>query len=1032
MSHLQRPSLGIRARVDRTLSRAMSLPGTVHCAPCARDVTAHSWAAHCASAEHARAANADAMPATYRCEPCGCDVSIAAWDAHERSAGHRKALDRRYGCDVCDCVVERANRSQHERGARHERLLRETRRADATAYRCETCDCDVPSGGRAEHERGAKHVARAFRDSYDAVDDRVCELVPNTMTSDSTETIDLVLRGVATGKGGVFVATYPGDERAKMVVQSYECVVNVDVENKEQRVTVTNAVRLRGDFQQGLAEGVHGIKVMCCFEVLDDGHRVLKKMMKVLTIRVEKNPVRKGERALLEPTSTYERKRVKKSELILDDIVPAPKLKEVLSATTKFMWPAKLSKPEPNIRKALSGAEPYLTDYLEMFKSARQNLSEANYGRFFRCLLMMEEVQSSINILQYDMENVDLEPTKSKASFRIHVPGLSESRPSVLRGDTIEIMLEGSSSKVFEGKVEIVEAEHCVVRFDDKIQKLILKGTKANVRFKLSRSAIELMHGAIKGAMLRPSYASYLLPRFEDDSAVPLDQTASELKMLNRHLNDEQTLAVKSALGMSSSTKAPYILFGPPGTGKTTTVVEIAAQMYRAGERVLIMAPSNAACDLFLSRVIKDGGVAKRDAFRVYNFTRMPEQVPSSLLELSNYDTSTKSFAAPTFDRLNAARVVAMTPMCAQRLTRTYREVIKYGEGPRKKQFVLSPESRFNNVIIDEAGHASEPELLAAIVGILDPSRGRLVLAGDARQLGPLVACSLAAPLEISTLERLCLPPPPYPETPYSVREDGTFNPNRVCMLTKNYRSHAGIIELPSRLFYFGKLKACADVTRTNTFKGWNELPNPSFPVVFHGVLGEEKREASSPSWFNPDEILVAGDWISKILNMLGSGVKASDICVVTPYHKQKLKMMKHLEGKKITGVTVGSTELLQGQEFSVVIITTTRSSPTHLKFDARHRLGFMANPKRFNVAITRAKALLIVVGNPHILVHDKNWRCLIEYCRMNDSCTGCDGGSTPDGVADQELADLVEQAERAYQGYSEDASYEHVEFREN
>ena len=1005
----------------------MPLPGTIRCVPCACDVPASAWASHCASPEHARAASADSTSTTYRCETCGCDVLISARDAHERTAGHRNTLASRYRCDVCDCVVNRRNRSQHERGARHRTKVAAR---SWEPYRCETCECDVPAGGRAMHENGFKHIARAFRESYDAVDDRTCELVPNSTTSDSSETITLVLGGVSKGEQRIFVATYPGDERAKKFILSYEHVLDVDIKSKEQKVEVTNAVRMQRDFEQGLADGVYGIKVMCCFEVLDDGHRALKKIMKVLTVRVEKSSALREERAKLEPTSAYKRKHVKKSELILDEVVPAPKLKEVLSATTKFMWPAQLNKPESNIHKALYGTEPYLTDYLELFKNARQSLSEANYGRFFRCLLMMEEVQSSINIRQYDMENVDLEPTNSKASFRIHVPGLSESRPSVLRGDTIEIMLEGSSSKVFEGKVEIVEAEHCVVRFDSKIQKFVLKGTKVNVRFKLSRSAIELMQGAIKSAMLRPSYASYLLPRFEDDSAIPLDQMAPELKMLNRHLNEEQTLAVKSALAMSS--KAPYVLFGPPGTGKTTTVVEIAAQLYRAGERVLIMAPSNAACDLFLSRVIKDGGVVKNDAFRVYNFTRMPEQVPSSLLDLSNYDASTKSFTAPTFDRLSAARVVAMTPMCAQRLTRTYREVIKYGEGPRKKQFVLSPESRFQNVIIDEAGHASEPELLAAIVGILEPTRGRLVLAGDARQLGPLVACSLAAPLEISTLERLCLPPAPYPETPYSVREDGTFDPNRVCMLTKNYRSHAGIIELPSRLFYFGKLMACADVTRTNTFKGWEELPNPSFPVVFHGVYGEEKREASSPSWFNPDEILVAADWISRILNMRGSGVSASDVCVVTPYHKQKLKMMKHLKGKNISGVTVGSTELLQGQEFSVVIITTTRSSTAHLKFDVRHRLGFMANPKRFNVAITRAKALLIVVGNPQILVHDDNWRCLLEYCRMNDSCTGCDWSATPDGVADQELADLVEQAERAYEAHNKYASYEHVDFRDN
>ena len=512
--------------------------------------------------------------------------------------------------------------------------------------------------------------------------------------------------------------------------------------------------------------------------------------------------------------------------------------------------------------------------------------------------------------------------------YRLFVPGLAEARPSVLRGDSIIVNLSTAKSS-FRGKVEFVEAEHIVCRFHPGFTKAYIDGVKADVSFEVSRTAIELMHGAIKDSLKSPSYESFLLPKFGDD--LDVDATGrSDLKMLNRRLNEEQKLAVSNA--MAPRSQSPFIIFGPPGTGKTTTVVEIAAQMYKTGGRVLLMAPSNAACDLFISRVIEHGGVPKSEAYRVYNFSRMPDQVPSKLLDVSNYDSTANAFCPPTVERFMRARVVAMTPITAQRLTRTFRDSGEYGKGKARKEFILSPERRFENVIIDEAGHASEPELLTAIVSVLEPKKGRLVLAGDARQLGPLVQAKESRALEVSMLERLCLPPAPYTETPYSVRADGTFEPSKVCMLTKNYRSHACIIEIPSKLFYFDRLECCADPMRTNIFKGWEELPNPSFPVVFDGVMGEELREANSPSWFNPDEILRVSSWITKILDRKNTGLTAKDIAICTPYHKQKLKMMKHLEAKKISGVTVGSTELLQGQEFSVVI--SINRSQRHCPFE--------------------------------------------------------------------------------------------------
>ena len=74
------------------------------------------------------------------------------------------------------------------------------------------------------------------------------------------------------------------------------------------------------------------------------------------------------------------------------------------------------------------------------------------------------------------------------------------------------------------------------------------------------------------------------------------------------------------------------------------------------------------------------------------------------------------------------------------------------------------------------------------------------------------------------------------------------------------------------------------------------------------------------------------------------------------------------MDQRGLNGVTVGTTEEFQGQERKIIILSTVKSSPEYVNLDGQYRLGFLADPKRFNVAITRAQALLIVVGNPHIL----------------------------------------------------------------
>ena len=106
---------------------------------------------------------------------------------------------------------------------------------------------------------------------------------------------------------------------------------------------------------------------------------------------------------------------------------------------------------------------------------------------------------------------------------------------------------------------------------------------------------------------------------------------------------------------------------------------------------------------------------------------------------------------------------------------------------------------------------------------------------------------------------------------------------------------------------------------------------------------------------------------------------------MITPYRRQVQKIRQKLrKDEKTKEVMVGSTEEFQGQERRVIIVSTVRSSPEYVYTDNQYKLGFLKNPKRFNVAITRAKALLIVVGNPHILSQVNLYFILNKFQRFS------------------------------------------------
>ncbi|GAA5838640.1 hypothetical protein JCM9279_003815 [Rhodotorula babjevae] len=425
--------------------------------------------------------------------------------------------------------------------------------------------------------------------------------------------------------------------------------------------------------------------------------------------------------------------------------------------------------------------------------------------------------------------------------------------------------------------------------------------------------------------------------------------------------NPNQRQAVLSIF-YGSSGPAPFVLYGPPGTGKTTTLREAVNQLvtYRDDTKLLLAAPFNAAADVLCGTL----DLPTSSVLRLNAMSRRLVDVAKNVVRfcVMSEDDSTK-FACPELEEINKYRVVVVTCMSASMLTRV---------GVKK--------GHFTHIIIDEAGQATEPQTYVPMS--LADEKTSVILAGDPKQLGPVVHSSVAVAvgLQKSLLERL-MDLPDYAEHNLD-RRGVTY-----VKLLQNYRSHPAVLTVPNELFYGNELVAMADPATQNKLLGWHGWPSGDFPIIFHNVKGEDEREGNCPSYFNCAELTVVDSYVMRLLDRdSGAGLEEKDIGVIAPYSGQVKKLTSVLARPHMT---VGSCEQFQGQERSLIIISTTRSNRNYLDQDALFSLGFLSSPKRFNVAITRAASGLIVVGNADTLSVDPLWRRFLLHVHDHSSWLG-------------------------------------------
>ncbi|KAL7884849.1 hypothetical protein AOLI_G00076190 [Acnodon oligacanthus] len=621
------------------------------------------------------------------------------------------------------------------------------------------------------------------------------------------------------------------------------------------------------------------------------------------------------------------------------------------------------------------------SSHLQDIKSLLESpLSFHNYAERFQILLYLEESQMHVDIKSYNKEDVTMKKdTYSKKLLVLKVPGVTENRPSVLRGDHLLLTkskdLHLQHVTKYKGYVHRVELDQLKLGFSSRFLASFIDDMKFCVEFTVNRLLIRLQHRAVQLAV-QHKLEEVLFPTGSKSMAVKVELS---LRLFDRSLeqNFEQYTAVCNIVA-GVSRPAPYLVFGPPGTGKTVTMVEAIKQVEKSDVDVHILAcaPSNSAADQLCEKLLHH--VDSYKVYRMYACSRDPELVPPDLQNSCNLKGEMYEF--PSKEELMEYTIIVTTVCTAGRL-------VTGG----------LPVGHFTHIFVDEAGHAVESEAIIGIAGLLRAETGQLVLAGDPKQLGPILRSPIAIKygLGLSLLARLMTKNPLYRKG-----ETG-FNTRYVTKLLRNYRSHKSILKIPNEMFYDGELQPFADEFSTSLYCNWEHLPKRGFPVIFHGVPGKDERESNSPSFFNTSEIVVVVSYLKKLLlSQAKKGIakiSPRDIGVITPYRKQVEKLRKAIRTcdkelkayRSIEELKVGSVEEFQGQERRVIIVSTVRSTNEYIKIDKDFNIGFLNNEKRFNVAMTRARSLLIVVGNPIILSSDSTWSRFIEYCTVEGGYTG-------------------------------------------
>jgi ATP-dependent RNA/DNA helicase IGHMBP2 len=445
---------------------------------------------------------------------------------------------------------------------------------------------------------------------------------------------------------------------------------------------------------------------------------------------------------------------------------------------------------------------------------------------------------------------------------------------------------------------------------------------------------------------------------------------SSSLKI--EKLNQSQNNALSDLV----SDKIVSIIHGPPGTGKTTTIVEAVRELTKKMNNLLLCAPSNTAVDLLTERLAAEG----ISVLRIGNISRVNEELLMHTLEakLGTHPES-KTLKKIRKDAAEARRKAKRFKRNFDRDAYLERKSLFQEAGELEtwanqlerrlvEQIISSSQvicctlvgandrvlenMEFPMCIIDEAAQALMP---SCWIPIAKSSKAALV--GDPYQLPPTVKSDQARKLKF---ERTLLE--------YAIDRMGQSN-----LLNIQYRMNEKIMHFSNSQFYSGALQAAETVANKKLKISENQ------PLQFIDTAGcgfEEKVNPSSKSRYNPEEFLIIREHLLQLIEACKTEGDQTDIAIISPYKEQVMHITDTLnEDTELAEhkITVSTIDGYQGQEKDVVYLSLVRCNE-------KGDIGFLRDYRRMNVAMTRAKRMLVMVGDSGTISQDRFYSKFLEF----------------------------------------------------
>ncbi len=557
-------------------------------------------------------------------------------------------------------------------------------------------------------------------------------------------------------------------------------------------------------------------------------------------------------------------------------------------------------------------------------------------------------------------------------------------------GDMVLISTDNPLRSDLTGTVTEKGARFIKVAFDKRIPKWALK---KKVRIDLYANDItfrrmedNLRHLSLKGK----NALEYILKQRNPKK----NRSTPYIDYIDTSLNESQKSAIENALSCENF----YLIHGPFGTGKTRTLVELISQETRQNRKVLATAESNAAVDNILERLmdnkklnltrlghpqrVSKHNITQTLAYKVEKhdlnkrIKKIHKKIDKLIEKRSSYTKPTPQYRRGfgDYDILHLAskgkggRGISADKMKSmagwieinQEIDEAHddikrienkmiRDIIENSDVILSTNSSAALESiaktKFDVAIIDEASQATIPSILIPI-----SKAHRFILAGDHKQLPPTIISKKAGSLEKTLFEELI-----------------KMYPFKSQLLNVQYRMNSLLMKFPNREFYNNGLKSDSSVDEItiNDLIGSNHDEEALLFIDTSDVdeYGETHLK-DSKSIINKIEADIS---VNIVDDYLKAGINEEDIGIISPYADQ----VKIIQDR--TPVEVKTVDGFQGREKEIIIISTVRSN-------YEGNIGFLNDLRRLNVAITRAKRKLIIIGNKNTLITNPTYKRLVEF----------------------------------------------------